>query len=318
MEDQAVLLGKLRMLYVNGYTSSVPIPDLETLSQRCLSWILNDGQITQDTSIIALLTSQHFAITLQGHIDLSLTSTLQDFLFSTTLAYTSWRDHHPPSQRLSVHDLHRISHLTGSALLHKLDQVLHPESLSKWPRATLQALFLIVFGTTLGVAYSTSVGSGPPVIWTDLLSKVLRESPTLYMAMRERLCHLLANKLITLARVLQLRFDARVAEDNIIEGCLMGRWNRTGNWVWANARLPPWQQGWPTGSVSGPGGVFTPAPQATRIPCPEVLSPVFPAMDGSDGGKRRSMIVVGPAWDGPQVYARMRTHTGSDGPSLFM
>lgn len=324
MEDQVVLLSKLRMLYHNGTSNmvpatAVPIPDLEALSQRCLSWITNDGNpATHDTSIIALLTSQPFAVALRGHIDPALVSTLQDFLFSTTLAYTSWRDHHPPPQHLSVHDLHRISHLTGEALLHKLDQFLNPGSLASLPRPTLQALFLVVFGTTLGVAYSTSVGSGPPVIRTDLLSRVLRESPTLWMAMKERLCHLLANDLVALASTLHLQFDPRAARDSIVNGCLMGRWHRTGQWVWASAArmgaCPPAG----AGVVDGPAGLFVPTPQAARMPCPEVLSPTLPAMDGSDAGKRRTMIVVGPSCDGQQMYARMRAHTGSDGPSLFV
>jgi hypothetical protein len=338
MEDQVVLFSKLRMLYHNGTSNmvpaiAVPIPDLEALSQRCLDWITNEGNpTTHDTSIIALLTSQPFAVALRGHIDPALVSTLQDFLFSTTLAYTSWRDHHPPPQRLSVRDLHRISHLTGSALLHKLDQFLNLGSLASLPRPTLQALFLVVFGTTLGVAYSTSVGSGPPVIRTDLLSRVLRESPTAWMAMKERLCHLLADDLVALASTLRLRFDPRAARDSIVAGCLMGRWHRTGQWVWASAArrmgaCPPRQRApegcWPppaegAGIVDGPAGLFAPAPQAARMPCPEVLSPTLPAMNGSDAGKRRTMIVVGPSCDGQQMYARMRAHTGSDGPSLFV
>lgn len=341
MEDQVVLFRKLRMLYHNGTSNmvpaiAVPIPDLEALSQRCLSWITNEGNhATHDTSIIALLTSQPFAVALRGHIDPALVSTLQDFLFSTTLAYTSWRDHHPPPQRLSVRDLHRISHLTGSALLHKLDHFLNQGSLASWPRPTLQALFLVVFGTTLGVAYSTSVGSGPPVIRTDLLSRVLRESPTLWMAMKERLCHLLADDLVALASTLRLHFDPRAARDSIVDGCLVGRWHRTGQWVWASAArtgaaCPPRQRApegcWPApsaaagaGFVDGPAGLFVPvSPQAARMPCPEVRSPMFPAMDGSDAGKRRTMIVVGPSCDGQQMYARMRAHTGSDGPSLFV
>ncbi|ROW03329.1 hypothetical protein VSDG_01584 [Cytospora chrysosperma] len=339
MEDQVVLFSKLRMLYHNGTSNmvpalAVPMPDLEALSRRCLSWITNEGNhATHDTSIIALLTSQPFAVALRGHIDPALVSTLQDFLFSTTLAYTSWRDHHPPPQRLSVRDLHRISHLTGSALLHKLDRFLNQGSLASVPRSTLQALFLVVFGTTLGVAYSTSVGSGPPVIRTDLLTRVLRESPTLWMAMKERLCHLLADDLLALASTLRLQFDPRAARDSIVDGCLMGRWHRTGQWVWASAArtgpaCPPRQRApegcWPpaaaegAGVVDGPAGLFVPAPQAARMPCPEVLGPMFPAMDGADAGKRRTMIVVGPSCDGQQMYARMRAHTGSDGPSLFV
>ncbi|KUI69932.1 hypothetical protein VM1G_11630 [Cytospora mali] len=320
-EDQVMLLAKLRLLYFNVYPCPVPtplIPDLEMLTRRCLIWITNDEPVTQDTSIIALLTSKHFAVALQGYIDPTITSTLQHFLLSTSLTYTSWRDRNPPSQRLSVRDLQRLSHLTGSALLHKLDGLLDPETFTRSSKPILQALFLVLFGTMLGITYSTSAGSGPPEIRTDLLSKVLRESPTLWMAMRERLCQLLANSLITLANMINLQFDKEAVKNNILEGCLMGRWNRTGRWVWADAVLPPWQQRWSTEGANRPGGIFFPTPQPAMVPCPEVLSPLLPNMDGSDGRKRRSMIVVGPSRDGQQIYARMRTHTGSDGPSLFI
>ena len=320
IEDQAGLLDKLKMLYFNEYATPLPIPtpDLETLSQRCLRWVTYEEYAYQETSIIALLTSQHLTVALQGHIDSNLIATFQQFLLSTTLAYTSWRDPQPPSQRLSVRDLHRMSHLTGSALLHQLDSTLYHRPLARASRSELQALFLVVFGTVLGVAYSTLVGSGPPVIRTDLLSKVLAESPTLWMAMKERLCHLLANDLVILAGMLRFSFDPETARNNILEGCLLGRWNRVGRCVWANVAVPPWQQSWSTAGVGGPGGMFQPTPQATVLPSPELLSPLLPGMDGSDGRKRRSMMVVGPSWNGQQMYARMRTSNGSDGPSLFV
>ncbi|KAK7747406.1 hypothetical protein SLS53_001661 [Cytospora paraplurivora] len=296
--------------------------DLETLSQRCLGWIANGEDIIQNTSIIALLTSQNFATALQGHLDPSLISNLQDFLLSTTLAYTSWRDPHPQPQRLSVRDLYRISHLTGSALLQELDRLLQAGSLISSPRSTLLAKFLLIFGTTLGVTYATSIGSGRPEIQTDLLSKVLKESPTLWMAMKERLCHLLADSFVSLSSTLQFQFDAELAKSRVIDGCLMGRWHHIGRFVWASRTLsPPWQQSLPIEGgvlVTNAGGAFIPTPQAIMMPRAELLSPVLPSMDGSDGGKRRSMLVIGPSGDGQQMYARARSHTGSDGPSLFV
>lgn len=319
-EKKAVLLDRISMLYFSDCSGRLPIPmlELETLSQRCLGWISNGEDIIQNTSIIALLTSQNFNTTLQGHLHPTLISTLQDFLLSTTLAYTSWRDPHPQPQCLSVRDLYRISHLTGSALLQELDHLLQAESLIGSARSTLQARFLLIFGTTLGVAYATSIGSGRPEIRTDLLSKVLKESPTLWMAMKERLCHLLADSLVTLSSALQFHFDAELAKSRIIDGCLMGRWHHIGRFVWANRTL----QSLPTEGgvlVSSAGGAFVPAPQAMMMPRAELLSPALPSMDGSDGGKRRLLLVVGPSGDGQQMYARARSHTGSDGgPSLFV
>lgn len=250
-----------------------------------------------------------------------MVSTFQDFVLATTLAYTAWRDQRNPSQRLSVHDLHRTSYLTGSSLLQMLDQHLDPETLGQASRPTLQALFLVLFGTTLGVAYTTQVGGRPSAESTDWIGKVLPESPTLYITMKEHLCHLLADKLVLLANLLWDMVDTEAARTCILDGCLMGRWNRSGRWIWGNPMphyiFPPRDQSlsW---LVQRPGGMFQPTPQAAIMRCPEILGPLMPRMDAADRGKRRSMMVVGPTSHGQQMYARMRTHTGSDGPSLFV
>ncbi|KAI3394118.1 hypothetical protein diail_3201, partial [Diaporthe ilicicola] len=323
-QDQTLLIEKLRTLHSHEYTSpfSTSPLDVEDLTQRCLGWILGEEVSHQETSLVSQLTSDILAQTLEGSLDRTTISTFQDFVLSTTLAYTAWRDQRHPSLRLSVHDLYRTGYLTGSSLLQKLDHHLDQETLSRAPRPTLQALFLVLFGTTLGVAYSAQVGGRPPADSADLIGKVLSESPTLHINMKERLCHLLADKLVLLAGLLWARVDAAAARRCVLDGCLMGRWNRSGRWVWGN--LMPHYTWPPRGDhsldrlVQRPGGSFQPVPRAAMMRCPEVLSPLMPSMDASDGGKRRSMFVVGPTSHGQQMYARMRTHTGSDGPSLFV
>lgn len=315
----------MRALHSHEYTFpySAPPLDVEYLAQECLSWILNEDVPQDETNFVSQLTSYALAQALEGSLDRATTSTFQDFVLATTLAYTAWRDQRSPSWRLSVHDLHRTSSLAGSALLQKLDQHIEPDELDKASRPTLQALFIVLFGTTLGVAYSTQVGAQPTTAPADLNSKVPTESPTPQVTIKERLCHILADKLALLAgRLWENKVDTAATRGLVLDGCLTGRWNRSGRWVWGNL-MPHYT--WPPPSdhsldwlVHRPGGTFQPTPRAAVMRCPELSSPLMPRMDSSDRGKRRSMLVIGPTSHGQHMYARMRTHAGSDGPSLFV
>lgn len=287
-----------------------------------MSWIINENVPHHETNFVSHLTSQALAQALEVSLDHATISTFQDFVLATTLAHTAWRDQRNPSWRLSVHDLHRTSYLAGSALLQKLDQHIGSDELDKAPRATLQALFIVLFGTTLGVAYSTQVGAQPTTAPADPNGKVPTESPTLHTTTKGRLCHLLADKLALLAGRLWDKVDTAATRGHVLDGCLTGRWNRSGRWVWGNL-MPHYT--WPPPSdhsldwlVHCPGGTFHPTPRAAMMRCPELSSPLMPRMDSSDGRKRRSMLIVGPTSHGQHMYARMRTHTGSDGPSLFV
>lgn len=327
-QDQTLLIEKLRALHSRGYAApyAAPPPDIEYLAHTCLSWIVNDEVPHHETNFVSQLTSHGLAQALGGHLDRETILTFQDFILATTLAYTAWRDQRIPSQRLSIRDLHRTSYVTGSSLLQRLDQRLDSERLDKAPKPTLQALFLVLFGTTLGVAYSTQAatqaGGRPTAAPADPVGKASMESPIHHTTMKERLCHLLADKLAQLAGLLWKTVDTAAARGCVLDGCLTGRWSRSGCWAWGNL-MPHYT--WPLPSdhsldwlVHRPGGTFQPTPRAAMMRCPEVLSPLMPSMDSSDRGKRRSMLVVGPTSHGQHMYARMRTHTGSDGPSLFV
>ncbi|KAG8169592.1 hypothetical protein KVR01_000337 [Diaporthe batatas] len=327
-QDQTLLTEKLRALHAHEDPFSLPPPDIERLAQTCLGWIINEHVPPHETDFVSQLTSHALARALEDGLDKVTASRFQDFVLATTLAYTAWRDHRDPAQRLSIRDLHRTSYLAGSSLLQNLDRHLDPATLEGCPRPTLQALFLVLFGTILGVAYSTQIGAGPPRLSADLSGKVLTESPTPYVNMKERLCHLLADRLALLA---QLLWDskaeaAETTRARVLDGCLMGRWARAGSgsgrWAWGN--LMP-HYAWPAPSdysldwlVQRPGGTFQPVPRAAMMWCPEVLSPLMPRMDTSDRGKRRSMLIVGPTTHGQHMYTRMRTHAGSEGPPLFV
>lgn len=189
---------------------------LDRITELCLDRITGDKDPIrsedQNTSITAILTSHTLATALKDHIDPSTLTAFQHFLFSTTLAYTGWRDHRTSSQRLSPNDLYRLSYLAGSTLLQKLDSLIPFEEAAgqaNMLRQRLQVYFILVFGTIIGVGYSARRSSPlqqPHLL--GLLSPEFRDSPTRWLVAREQLCHLLSRELVTLAKALRLSLDA--------------------------------------------------------------------------------------------------------------
>lgn len=242
------------------------------------------------------------------------------------------------------------------------------------PRAAVQAKICIILGTVLGVIYTTfpnnavsvctqsettpSGAEQPPVSTqeaasvkssstspcaggTDFSILLLptgpfQNSPTQWLATKERLRLVLASELVRLARPLGFVPDTKT-EAAIVEG-LMKR-NVGGRWAWGNTLVPPSA---PLSHFSSPPhcgggwggeqrdsqdkdksfymdssvGTFHPMPQAAMVGREEILSPHLPRPDPSDGRKRRSMILVGP-WEDRQMYARMRAVGESGRPSMM-
>lgn len=323
-------------------------------------------------SITGILTSPALASVLIHHIDPTTVATLQTFLHATTLQHTGWHDLRPPPQRLTSADLQLIGHATGSSLLREHlppllapspDDALGGSSSPKASRATLQAKLCVVLGTILGVIYATfphntlavwpqqspqppsppqqptSSFDPPSDIRTRGVSVLLpasgpfQNSPTQWLAAKERLRLVLASELIRLARPLGFVSDAET-ERAIVDSLMTRRRWDGGQWVWGNVLAPPppapppvvmdpfspLGEGWDNRGqhdkdsmfchMNGPVGTFHPTPQAVMVGSPEVLSPHFPRPDSSDGRKRRSMILVGPS-DDRQMYARVRFAGGS-------
>lgn len=314
IREQARLLERLKAIQQSQAAGSTQdsATDIATIIEKCIGWMLNEDDHVENISIVGLLTSELFAAFVQGAVETDIIDNFRDFLLSISLAYGGWRDRRP-ADRLNLRDLHRISHLTGSALIQRLDRTLSPQNLGKASTHAQQALFLVVFGTTLGVAYSTQI-LGSPEFPTDLLSPEFRESPTLWIAMKEHLCHMLAHHLILLAS--WLGYKLTTPKEQMVIETAVRRWNRPEAFMWANPiptspASPPLNQGL---DYSTPV-VFDSAP--TIVPCPAMLRSNFPASERVDLGRRRTMIVVEP-WEGQQVYARIRTSQNSDKPGLMV
>ncbi|SPQ17606.1 38fae7fe-1683-4242-9269-88f145d6e98a [Thermothielavioides terrestris] len=157
------------------------------------------------------------------------------FLLATSLAHAGWRD---GGKALRTRDLCAAGQVSGYRLLRRLDRVLTPQFLARCERESCQVLFLLVLGAVLGVGYSSSSlleGDASPAFPAaaaeTLLSPEFRRSPTLWLAMKEHLCQMLAHHLIFIGSMLGIRLDTAL-EQRIIETAVT-RWNKAEEFVWA-------------------------------------------------------------------------------------
>ncbi len=89
----------------------------------------------------------------------------------------------------------------------------------------------------MGVGYSASqLEDHSPVFPSQMLSPELQRSPTLWLAMKEHLCQMLAHHLIFVGSMLGIKLDTGL-EQRIIDTAV-SRWNKAESFVWANAVDP--------------------------------------------------------------------------------
>jgi hypothetical protein len=211
------------------------------------------------------------------------------FLLATSLAHAGWRDNTGAST-LKTRDLCAAGQISGYRLLKRLDRILTPQFLSRCGRESCQVLFLLVLGAVLGVGYSASqLGDDQspafPAAEQTMLSPEFQRSPTLWLAMKEHLCQMLAHHLIFVGSMLGIRLETGL-EQRIIDTAVK-RWNKAEEFVWADVVGYPVQT--PPGraessatvknedgdgdSVSGErslGLAPPPPPRLVPIPCPDV------------------------------------------------
>lgn len=329
-EEQFSLQGKLSHLI--GPTNPQPCAQsppqtLDQLEEHCFRWILDDPSPPQDqdTCTTAVLTGRPLANRLKHHIDPSTIAAFQHFLLSITLTHIGWRDTRSPPHRLSPNDLHRATCTAGSALLRSLDDLLLSSSRRDdrpATRSTLQAHFILLFGTILGIAYQTMHQSEAlAVLMPSILAPVHRDSPTRWLVAREELRRLLARELVVLGKTLRPDLDAGALAR--LETAALGQWSeRRERWTWGNVILSADLKNRDAVPVRGPsvdtaGNILCSAPRASMIDRPRAPHAELPRPDGADPHKQRSMIVVGP-WEGQQVYAHMRTYAESGCPRMMV
>lgn len=312
--------------------------DLETQCNKILKWLLENENQDQNTSIVSFLGSDAFYDAARESVDAELLRDFRRLILSTSLLHTSWGSLCPPE--LSKESLHEISHTSGSALLQRLERLLSPQQIADCSMNSTRVIFLVLVGTILAVSYS-SQSTTSPNFPSELLTPEFRESPTLWVAMKEHLCHMLAHYLIFLASALGHKLTTD-QEKFLVENAIH-RWSKSEAFLWAGA-LPE-----PRGGLDVDALEYEQPESFTSllaIPYPDILRGNLPQSESaplqtepdrsswlnfntrgisqSNEGtapprlvKRRRILVVGPC-DGHQAYAQMIT-TGDNGrPSLFV
>ncbi|KAK4187922.1 hypothetical protein QBC35DRAFT_497666 [Podospora australis] len=212
------------------------LPNQAAFNKTMTSWLTDPNfHLPGGGSIVGLCCSNLLALRFAAEekdSDLrELGADFQQFLLATSLSHTGSGSGQEAG--LNPFEVGFAGQVSGSRLLLKLDRILTPQYLSKLSRSSCQVLFLFVLGAVLGVLYSTSStamqmqGMHSPDFPADLVDEQLQQSPTLWLAMREHLCQMLAHHLIYLGGMLGIKLETGM-ERRIIE-CAGKGWGRISN-----------------------------------------------------------------------------------------
>ncbi|KAL2195546.1 hypothetical protein P885DRAFT_40208 [Corynascus similis CBS 632.67] len=198
-----------------------------------VSWLTDPDFHLPNGSIVGLCCSSLLGLEFQEE-DATTDGLMLDFrrfLLATSLAHAGWRD--GTLKTIHARDLCAAGQISGYRLLRRLDRILTPQFLSRCGRDQCQVLFLLVLGAVLGIGYSSSQleDHSPQFPSAGMLNPEFQRSPTLWLAMKEHLCQMLAHHLIFIGSMLGIKLETGV-EQRIIETAV-SRWNKAEEFVWA-------------------------------------------------------------------------------------
>ncbi|KAK4248995.1 hypothetical protein C7999DRAFT_39848 [Corynascus novoguineensis] len=199
-----------------------------------VSWLTDPDFHLPNGSIVGLCCSSLLGLEFQEE-DAATDGLMLDFrrfLLATSLAHAGWRD--GTLKTIHARDLCAAGQISGYRLLRRLDRILTPQFLSRCGRDQCQVLFLLVLGAVLGIGYSSSQleDHSPQFPSAGMLNPEFQRSPTLWLAMKEHLCQMLAHHLIFIGSMLGIKLETGV-EQRIIETAV-SRWNKAEEFVWVD------------------------------------------------------------------------------------
>ncbi|KAM7205732.1 hypothetical protein V8F20_002965 [Naviculisporaceae sp. PSN 640] len=215
-----------------SFTSSFNLEQRDKFNDTLENWLTDPSSKFPNGSIVALCCSNLLSIHFQEELlDDDLLPEFQKFLLATTLAHSGWH-----AREMKKRELCAAGHISGYRLIKRLDRILTPQFLSQCSPEYCQVLFLLLLGTILGVGYSstqlTDSDPSPSFPAAEMLDTEFQQSPTLWLAMKEHLCQMLAHHLIYLASLLGVKLDTGV-ERRIIDTAIH-RWSKMESFVWAD------------------------------------------------------------------------------------
>ena len=209
-----------------GQQNRPPLYNQASFEDVLGSWLTKPEFSLPNGSIVGLLCSQVLSTQLCAAVDADLVADFRTFLFATSLASSGWK-----GRNVTLRDLCQAAHKSGFQIVSRLDRVLNRQGLVKKGRDVGRMMLLLVLGLIIGVGYSAHL-TGSPAFPHDMLHGSFQESPTLWLAMKEHLCQMLAHHLIFLGSTLGVKFGTGM-EQQIIDTAV-NRWNKVEVNMWAD------------------------------------------------------------------------------------
>ncbi|KAL2133264.1 hypothetical protein VTI74DRAFT_2607 [Chaetomium olivicolor] len=245
-EDAATMQTETLLRTMSSLLARIAIPANFALTlspaafnSTMISWLTDPDFHLPNGSIVGLCCSSLLGLQFQDETTASTDGLITDFrrfLLATSLAHAGWRA--GSAKTINPRELCAASQISGCRLIKRLDRILTPQFLSRCGRESCQVLFLLVLGAVLGVGYSSTqmledqLSPELPSTAAEMLNPEFQRSPTLWLAMKEHLCQMLAHHLIFLGSMLGIKFETGL-EQNIIDTAV-SRWNKAESFVWAD------------------------------------------------------------------------------------
>lgn len=196
------------------------------------AWLTDPSFQLPNGSIVGLCCSSVLSLQFpdQSLGDDGMATEFRRFLLAKSLAHSGWLG---DKGEISHAELRGAGHVSGCRLLKRLDRTLTSQFLAKCDRESCQVLFLMVLGTVLSVGGSPPDSEESPAVPPETFNPQFQQSPTLWLAMKEHISHMIAQHLVFLGSMLGIRL-ATGFEQRIIDTAVH-QWNSSGTFVWGNA-----------------------------------------------------------------------------------
>jgi hypothetical protein len=143
--------------------------EIDSFSNDVLTWL--NSREPASTSKVGAMSSPHFQDLIKPFVGNDISTSFRLMIYAISIAYTQQSSNH--EYQLSIADLQKIGAVAGKRCLSFLDNTLAASSLARISKdrnakKTLQALFLLAFGTILAIGYAQPVAESPVFPGTEV------------------------------------------------------------------------------------------------------------------------------------------------------
>ncbi|KAK5655863.1 hypothetical protein OQA88_5402 [Cercophora sp. LCS_1] len=206
----------------------------DELVQAAITWFRDDNEPSK--SMVGTLSSNEFKMLTANHLDASLVSDVCSLLYATSKAHVNTTMNTDGSP-LNVASLSEVAYFCGNRVINRLDDLLSSRPLANATKETLQAKLLVVVAVILALGYATPVSDSPS--FSDILDgQAGSPTSTLWDAMRQHICEMLAHYLIVIASKLHFRFQHNFQKSLITSA--LNQWGKKARFTWVEYDWTDW------------------------------------------------------------------------------